>query len=105
MTATDPSPFQTPLPAGIRIEACQSEPLRKAFRLPRGHLPIADDTGPGKIIQAGLIVRELVPRPRVRTIVTAPPSVPEEWKGEMEEHSGLLFQTLDRQYLVMIRRH
>ena len=62
-TATDPSLFQTPLPAGIRIEACQSEPLRKAFRLPRVHLPIADDTGPGKTIQAGLIVRELVPRP------------------------------------------
>ena len=105
-TATDPSLFQATLPAGIRIEACQSEPLRKALRLPRVHLPIADDTGPGKTIQAGLIVRELVPKPRVRTIVvTAPPSVPEEWKGEMEEHSGLLLQTLDHQYLVMIRRH
>lgn len=79
-------------------------PLRKALRLPRVHLPGADDTGPGKTIEAGLIVRELLLRPEVRTIVAfAPPSVPDEWKGEMEEHSGLL-QTLDRQYLAMARR-
>lgn len=34
-TAADPSLFQTPLPAGIRIEARESEPLRKTLRLPR----------------------------------------------------------------------
>jgi len=104
-TATDPSLFQAPFRAGIKIEAYQMEPLRKALRLPRVNLFIADDTGLGKTIEAGLIVRELLLRRKVRTIVVAaPPSVLEQWKGEMEERFGLLFQILDRQYLAKIRR-
>ena len=104
-TATDPSLFQAPFRAGIKIEAYQMEPLRKALRLPRVNLFVADDTGLGKTIEAGLIVRELLLRRKVRTIVVAaPPSVLEQWKGEMEERFGLLFQILDRQYLARIRR-
>ena len=104
-TATDPSLFQAPFRAGIKIEAYQMEPLRKALRLPRVNLFIADDTGLGKTIEAGLIVRELLLRRKVRTIVVAaPPSVLEQWKGEMEERFGLLFQILDRHYLAKIRR-
>ena len=104
-TATDPSLFQAPFRAGIKIEAYQMEPLRKALRLPRVNLFIADDTGLGKTIEAGLIVRELLLRRKVRTIVVAaPPSVLEQWKGEMEERFGLLFEILDRQYLARIRR-
>ena len=104
-TATDPSLFQAPFRAGIKIEAYQMEPLRKALRLPRVNLFIADDTGLGKTIEAGLIVRELLLRRKVRTIVVAaPPSVLEQWKGEMEERFGLIFQILDRHYLARIRR-
>ncbi len=104
-TATDPSLFQAPFRAGIKIEAYQMEPLRKALRLPRVNLFIADDTGLGKTIEAGLIARELLLRRKVRTIVVAaPPSVLEQWKGEMEERFGLLFQILDRAYLAKIRR-
>ena len=104
-TATDPSLFQAPFRAGIKIEAYQMEPLRKALRLPRANLFIADDTGLGKTIEAGLIVRELLLRRKVRTIVVAaPPSVLEQWKGEMEERFGLIFQILDRHYLARIRR-
>ena len=104
-TATDPSLFQAPFRAGIKIEAYQMEPLRKALRLPRVNLFIADDTGLGKTIEAGLIVRELLLRRKVRIIVVAaPPSVLEQWKGEMEERFGLLFQILDRHYLARIRR-
>ena len=104
-TATDPSLFQAPFRAGIKIEAYQMEPLRKALRLPRVNLFIADDTGLGKTIEAGLIVRELLLRRKVRTIVVAaPPSVLEQWKAEMEERFGLIFQILDRQYLARIRR-
>ena len=33
-TATDPSLFRAPFRAGIKIEAYQMEPLRKALRLP-----------------------------------------------------------------------
>ena len=104
-TATDPSLFQAPFRARIKIEAYQMEPLRKALRLPRVNLFIADDTGLGKTVEAGLIVRELLLRRKVRTIiVAAPPSVLEQWKGEMEERFGLLFQILDRQYMAKIRR-
>ena len=60
VTATDPNLFQAPFRAGIKIDAYQMEPLRKALRLPRVNLFIADDTGLGKTIEAGLIARELL---------------------------------------------
>ena len=82
-TATDSSLFQAPFRAGgITIDAYQMEPLRKALRLPRVNLFIADDTGLGKTIEAGLIARELLLRRKVKAIVVATlPSVLEQWKG------------------------
>ncbi len=38
-TATDPNLFQAPFRAGIKIDAYQMEPLRKALQLPRVDLP------------------------------------------------------------------
>ncbi len=105
ITATDPNLFQAPFRAGIQIDAYQMEPLRKALRLPRVNLFIADDTGLGKTIEAGLIARELLLRKKVKTIVvTTPPSVLEQWKAELEERFGLVFETLDRTYLTRMRR-
>lgn len=105
LTATDPNLFQAPFRAGIKIDAYQMEPLRKALRLPRVNLFIADDTGLGKTIEAGLIARELLLRKKVKTIVVAtPPSVLEQWRGELEDRFGLLFEILDRQYLARIRQ-
>jgi superfamily II DNA or RNA helicase/DNA-binding transcriptional regulator YiaG len=105
ITATDPNLFQAPFRAGIKIDAYQMEPLRKALRLPRVNLFIADDTGLGKTIEAGLIARELLLRKKAKTIVVAaPPSVLEQWKAELEERFGLVFETLDRAYLTRMRR-
>jgi superfamily II DNA or RNA helicase len=104
-TATDPNLFQAPFRAGIKIDSYQMEPLRKALRLPRVNLFIADDTGLGKTIEAGLIARELLLRKKVKTIVVAPPpSVLEQWKAELEERFGLVFEILDRSYLTRVRR-
>lgn len=73
VTSTDPRLFQSPFRAGIRLDAYQLEPLRKALRLPRVNLFIADDVGLGKTIEAGLIARELLLRKKAREIIVACP--------------------------------
>ncbi len=105
VTSTDPRLFQAPYRAGIRIDAYQLEPLRKALLLPRVNLFIADDVGLGKTIEAGLIVRELLMRQRVRRIVVvAPPSVVLQWKEELDQRFGLTFVVLDRDYVRRMRQ-
>ena len=85
VTSTDPRLFQSPFRAGIRLDAYQLEPLRKALLLPRVNLFIADDVGLGKTIEAGLIARELLLRKKVREIVVAcPPSMLLQWQEELE---------------------
>lgn len=105
VTSTDPRLFQAPYRAGIRIDAYQLEPLRKALLLPRVNLFIADDVGLGKTIEAGLIVRELLMRQRVRRIVVAaPPSVVLQWKDELDQRFGLTFVVFDRDYVRRMRQ-
>jgi SNF2 family DNA or RNA helicase len=96
VTALTRSFFQSPFRAGIRIDAYQLEPLRKALVFPRVNLLIADDAGLRKTIEA-LIASELLLRCRVREIVIAcPPSMLQQWKEEMESRFGLIFEILDR---------
>jgi superfamily II DNA or RNA helicase len=105
VTATDPSLFQAPFRAGIRLDAYQLEPLRKALLLPRVNLLIADDVGLGKTIEAGLILRELLLRRRIDfVVVAAPPSMLGQWADELETRFGLRFTILDRAFLAAIRR-
>ncbi len=105
VTATDPRLVQSPFRAGIKLEAYQIEPLRKALRLPLVNLFIADDTGLGKTIEAGLVARELLLRKKVSTIVvSAPPSVLGQWQAELDERFGLHFVILDRLYLIRMRQ-
>jgi superfamily II DNA or RNA helicase len=104
VTATDPRLFQAPFRAGIRLDAYQLEPLRKALLLPRVNLFIADDVGLGKTIEAGLIANELLLRRRVHEIVVAcPPTMLPQWKDELEARFGLTFQILDRDYIEQVR--
>ncbi|MFO1431494.1 MAG: DISARM system SNF2-like helicase DrmD [Candidatus Competibacteraceae bacterium] len=105
VTATNPGLFQAPFRAGIRIDAYQLEPLRKALRLPRVNLFIADDVGLGKTIEAGLIATELRLRRRVQElVVSCPPSMLLQWKEELESRFGLTFEVLDRTYVERVRR-
>jgi len=105
VTATDPKLFQAPFRAGIRIDAYQLEPLRKALLLPRVNLFIADDVGLGKTIEAGLIARELLLRKKVKEIIVCcPPSMLLQWKEELEARFGLTFEILDKEYVKRVRR-
>ena len=104
VTATDPKLFQSPFRAGIRLDAYQLEPLRKALLLPRVNLFIADDVGLGKTIEAGLIARELLLRKKVCEIVVAcPPSMLFQWQEELEARFGLTFEILDKEYIKRVR--
>ena len=105
VTSTDPRLFQSPFRAGIRLDAYQLEPLRKALLLPRVNLFIADDVGLGKTIEAGLIARELLLRKKVRDIVVScPPSMLLQWQDELENRFGLTFEILDKDYMKRVRR-
>ena len=105
VTSTDPKLLQSPFRAGIRLDAYQLEPLRKALLLPRVNLFIADDVGLGKTIEAGLIARELLLRKKVRDIVVAcPPSMLLQWREELDSRFGLHFEILDKDYIQNVRR-
>jgi hypothetical protein len=100
-TAADRDLLQAPFRAGIRPEAYQLLPLRKALRLPRVNLLIADDVGLGKTIEAGLILRELLLRRRIDfTVVAAPPSMTLQWQDEPEAKFGLAFTIIALRHLI-----
>jgi ERCC4-related helicase len=105
VTSTKKDLFQSPYRAGIQIKTYQLEPLRKALSMPRVSLFIADDVGLGKTIEAGLILREMILRQKVkRVVISCPPSVVQQWQEEMEHRFGLLFQIFDREFMASRRR-
>lgn len=104
-TAADRDLLQAPFRAGIRLDAYQLLPLRKALRLPRVNLLIADDVGLGKTVEAGLIARELLLRRRIDFIViAAPPAMTVQWKDELETKFGLSFEIIDLERIGEMRR-
>jgi ERCC4-related helicase len=104
-TAADRDLLQAPFRAGIRLDAYQLLPLRKALRLPRVNLLIADDVGLGKTVEAGLVVRELLLRRRIDLIVISPPpAMMVQWKDELESKFGLTFDIIDRERVGDLRR-
>lgn len=104
-TAADRDLLQAPFRAGIRLDAYQLLPLRKALRLPRVNLLIADDVGLGKTIEAGLVARELLLRRRVDfLVIAAPPAMTVQWKDELEAKFGLSFEIIDRDRIGELRR-
>jgi SNF2 family DNA or RNA helicase len=97
--------FQAPFRAGIHLDAYQLLPLRKALRLPRVNLLIADDVGAGKTVEAGLVLRETLLRRRVDfVLVAAPAGMVRQWQDELEVKFGLAFTIVDREYLAILRQ-
>jgi SNF2 family DNA or RNA helicase len=104
-TAADRDLFQAPFRAGIHQDAYQLLPLRKALRLPRVNLLIADDVGAGKTVEAGLVLREMLLRRRVDfVLVAAPAGMVRQWQDELEAKFGLSFTLIDREHLAALRR-
>ena len=85
-SAADRDLLQAPFRAGIRLDSYQLLPLRKALRLPRVNLLIADDVGLGKTIEADLIMRELLLRRRIDLVVVTAPA---RYDGAVEGRAGI----------------
>lgn len=63
-----------------------------------GHV-IADDVGMGKTIEAGLIIAAMRQQdPRARILILSPAGVVLQWQDEMEEHFGLDFIIVGRDF-------
>jgi len=84
--AKDRPPLASPLYGAVALEAYQLVPLLRALEMPRVTLMLADAVGLGKTIQAGLILRELMLRRRIRRVlVISPASLRTQWREEMDE--------------------
>jgi hypothetical protein len=99
------SALQSAFRGAIELEPYQLEPASRAVLMPRVNLLIADDTGLGKTIEAGLVIQELLARARIRNcLVVCPASLQTQWQEEMEEKFDLEFRTLERDAVLRLRR-
>jgi SNF2 family DNA or RNA helicase len=65
--------------------------------MPRVALMLADAVGLGKTIQAGMILRELMLRRRIRRVlILCPASLRTQWRDEMMDKFAMPFEVVDR---------
>ncbi len=70
----------------------QLRTARTVLRRLRGRALLCDEVGLGKTIEAGIILDELVVRGLARRVlILTPPSLVEQWQGEMRRKFGLDF--------------
>ncbi len=70
----------------------QLRTARTVLRRLRGRALLCDEVGLGKTIEAGIILEELVVRGLARrALILTPPSLVEQWQGEMRRKFGLDF--------------
>lgn len=101
----DRLPISSPFHGAIQVEDFQLVPLLKALRMPRISMLIADDVGLGKTIEAGLILKELLLRRRIRKVlILSPASLQRQWQQEMQEKFSLTFDQVDRDQTHALRR-
>ncbi|WP_409315322.1 DEAD/DEAH box helicase [Pseudomonas putida] len=79
--------------------------LNRAISRDRIRYLLADEVGLGKTIEAGLILRELKLRGRVkRILVVAPKGLVRQWQAEMRLHFGEKFQFIEPSELAAFRQ-
>jgi len=101
----DRPPMASPFFGAIHVEAFQLVPLLRALEMPRVTMMLADAVGLGKTIQAGMILRELMLRRRIRRVlVLCPASLRSQWREEMDEKFSLPFQLVDRPRQLALQR-
>jgi superfamily II DNA or RNA helicase len=101
----DRPPLASPLYGAIYPEAYQLVPVLRALQMPRVALMLADAVGLGKTIQAGMVLRELMLRRRVRRVlVLSPAALRTQWREEMQEKFALPFEVVDRTRTLKLQR-
>jgi superfamily II DNA or RNA helicase len=101
----DRPPLAAPLFGAIHPEAYQLVPVLRALEMPRVALMLADAVGLGKTIQAGMILRELMLRRRIRRVlILCPASLRTQWREEMDEKFSLPFDVVDRPHSLRLQR-
>lgn len=103
--AQDRPPLASPLYGAIHPEAYQLVPVLRALEMPRVALMLADAVGLGKTIQAGMVIRELMLRRRIRRVlVLCPALLRSQWRDEMAEKFALPFELVDRPKTLKLQR-
>lgn len=101
----DRPPLAAPLFGAIHPEAYQLVPVLRALEMPRVALMLADAVGLGKTVQAGMVLRELMLRRRIRRVlVLCPASLRTQWREEMDEKFALPFDVVDRPHTLRLQR-
>lgn len=101
----DRPPLAAPLYGAIHPEAYQLVPVLRALEMPRVALLLADAVGLGKTIQAGMVLRELMLRRRIRRVlVLSPAALRSQWREEMQEKFALPFELVDRPQTLKLQR-
>ena len=101
----DRPPLAAPLFGAIHPEAYQLVPVLRALEMPRVALMLADAVGLGKTIQAGMVLRELMLRRRIRRVlILCPASLRTQWRDEMDEKFSLPFDVVDRPHALRLQR-
>jgi len=95
----------SPWESAVMPEPYQLYPVLKALEMPRISLLLADDVGLGKTVEAGLVLRELLQRRRIRRVlVICPASLQLQWQDELREKFALDFAVLNREKTIEIQR-
>jgi len=95
----------SPWESAVAPEPYQLVPVLRALEMPRVSLLLADDVGLGKTIEAGLVLRELLGRRRIRRVlVICPASLQRQWRDELQRKFALEFTIVDRAATVEIQR-